>query len=152
MELSCEDTKRLEKIGFCLKECTVTDRGIAKLRNVNGYCYFYDLAEKKCKIYEQRPMGCYLYPVVYMANEGAVVDELCPNGKTIPIQELRTKGKILNNLLKQIENTKPTRPKYVFQHLAHKKFLQLRNKKAPNKSHRNKTLKGKSNPQKKVNC
>jgi Fe-S-cluster containining protein len=116
MELSCEDTKRLEKIGFCLEECTVTEGGVARLRNVNGYCYFYNPAEKKCKIYEQRPMGCYLYPVVYMANEGAVIDELCPNGKTISIQELRTNGKILDKLLKQIETTKTTRPKFTFKH------------------------------------
>ena len=49
-------------------------------------------------------MGCRLYPVVYPANEGPIVDELCPMGHTISEQELRTKGKILNQLLKTIDN------------------------------------------------
>jgi hypothetical protein len=39
-----------------------------------------------------------------MTNKGATVDKLCPMGKTILEQELRTKGKILNKLLKKIDN------------------------------------------------
>jgi hypothetical protein len=39
-----------------------------------------------------------------MAGEGAIIDELCPMGKTISEQELRTKGKILDNLLKKMDN------------------------------------------------
>jgi len=33
-----------------------------------------------------------------------MVDELCPRGQTISEQELRSKGKILVNLLKMIDN------------------------------------------------
>ena len=40
----------------------------------------------------------------YLVNEGAVVDELCPMRQTISQQELRTKGKILDKLLKKIDN------------------------------------------------
>jgi len=39
-----------------------------------------------------------------MADEGAVIDELCPMGQTISEQELRTKGKILDRLLKKIDD------------------------------------------------
>jgi len=104
MELSSEDIERLEEKGYRLEEFAVIDDGVTRLRNVDGYCYFYSRADKKCQIYEDRPLGCYLYPVVYLANEGAMVDELCPMRQTISEQELRTKGKILDKLLKKIEN------------------------------------------------
>jgi Fe-S-cluster containining protein len=104
MELSSEDIKRLEENGYRLEEFAVIADGVARLRNVDGYCYFYSRVDKKCQIYEKRPLGCYLYPVVYLANEGAMVDELCPMGQTISEQELRTKGKILDKLLKKLDN------------------------------------------------
>ena len=104
MELSSEDIERLEEKGYCLEDFAVIDDGMTRLRNVDGYCYFYSRVDKKCQIYENRPIGCYLYPVVYLANEGAIVDELCPMGQTISEQELKTKGKILNELLKKIDN------------------------------------------------
>lgn len=104
MELSSEDIERLEENGYRLEEFAVIADGVARLRNVDGYCYFYIRVDKKCQIYEKRPLGCYLYPVVYLANEGAMVDELCPMGQTISEQELRTKGKILDKLLKKLDN------------------------------------------------
>jgi len=104
MELSSEDIRRLVKTGYRLEEFAVVDDGVTRLRNVDGYCYFYSSADKRCRIYRKRPLGCYLYPVVYVADEGAIVDELCPMGQTISEQEFRTKGKILNQLLKKIDN------------------------------------------------
>ena len=104
MELSSEDIERLAENGYRLEEFAVIADGVARLRNVDGYCYFYIRVDKKCQIYEKRPLGCYLYPVVYLANEGAIVDELCPMGQTISEQELRTKGKILDKLLKKIDD------------------------------------------------
>jgi len=104
MELSSEDIERLEEMGYRLEEFAVIDDGVTRLRNIDGYCYFYSRADMKCQVYEKRPMGCYLYPVVYLENEGAMVDELCPMGQTISEQELRTKGKILGKLLKKMEN------------------------------------------------
>jgi Fe-S-cluster containining protein len=104
MELSSKDIKRLEETGRRLQEFAVVDDGVIRLRNVGGWCCFYSLSDKKCRIYGKRPLGCYLYPVVYLMNEGAVVDELCPMGQTISEQELRTKGKILGKLLKKLNN------------------------------------------------
>jgi len=104
MELSSEDIKRLEETGYHLEEFAVIDDGVTQLRNVDGYCYFYSRADKRCRIYKKRPLGCYLYPVVYLADEGFIVDELCPMGQTISEQELRTKAKILDKLLKKIDN------------------------------------------------
>jgi len=104
MELSSKDIKRLEEIGHRREEFAIIDDGVTRLRNVEGWCYFYSPAEKKCRVYGKRPLGCYLYPVVYLINEGAMVDELCPMGRTISEQELRTKAKILDKLLKKMDN------------------------------------------------
>ena len=104
MELSSKDVERLEGTGYRREEFAVIDAGVTRLRNVDGWCYFYSLADKKCRVYGKRPLGCYLYPVVYLANEGAIVDELCPMEQTISEQELRTKGKILDKLLKKMND------------------------------------------------
>ncbi len=103
MELSSEDIKRLEETGYRPDEFAVVGDCVIRLRNVDKWCYFYSIAEKKCQVYEKRPLGCYLYPVVYSVGEGAIVDELCPMGETVSERELKTKGKTLNKLLKKID-------------------------------------------------
>ena len=105
MELSSKDIKRLEESGYRVEEFAVIDgEGVTRLRNVDGCCYFYSSWDQKCRVYIERPLGCYLYPVVYLANEGVMVDELCPMGYTISEKEFRTKAKILGRLLKKIDN------------------------------------------------
>jgi hypothetical protein len=104
MELSSDDVKRLEEAGYHRDEFAVLNTYVVRLRNVDGWCYFYSLAEKNCRVYENRPLGCSLYPVVHSSGEGAIVDDLCPMGHTISEQELRTKGRILDKLLKKIDD------------------------------------------------
>jgi len=103
MELSSSDIERLEEAGCRREEFAVVDGGVIRLRNVDGWCCFYSLAEKRCRVYKKRPLGCYLYPVVYLANDCIIVDKLCPMGQTISKQELRTKGKLLIKLVKKID-------------------------------------------------
>ena len=103
MELSGSDIERLEKAGYHRGEFALVDNDAIQLRNVNRWCYFYNVTEKKCRVYQKRPLGCYLYPVVYLMDEGAVVDELCPMGNTVSERELRTKAKVLVKLLKEID-------------------------------------------------
>ena len=109
MELSSNDIKRLEGAGYRQEEFTSADDCRIRLRNVDGWCYFYSLAEKKCRIYRKRPLGCFLYPVVYLVDAGPVVDELCPMGQTISKRELKTKGKALIRLLEGIDNERKCR-------------------------------------------
>ena len=104
MELSRREVKRLEKRGFRRSEFTVKGRdGITRLGNIGRWCYFYDHIDNRCRVYEDRPLGCNLYPVMYSVNEGVVIDDLCPMGETISDEELRTKGTILIKLLKTID-------------------------------------------------
>ena len=109
MELSVRDVERLERRGYLREEFSATGKdGIVRLRNVEGFCYFYYASRKRCRIYVDRPLGCYLYPVVYSVNEGVVVDDLCPMGETIPEKELRKKGSILTKLLKTVDKERET--------------------------------------------
>ncbi len=96
-------SKGLERAGHRRDEFAVLDSGVLHLRNVGGWCYFHSLAERNCRVYKNRPLGCRLYPVVYLVDEGAAVDELCPMGHAVSERELRTKRKILDKLLKKVD-------------------------------------------------
>jgi hypothetical protein len=50
MELSSEDIERLEKKDYRLEEFAIIDKGEARLRNVDGYCYFYSRTNKKSSL------------------------------------------------------------------------------------------------------
>ena len=103
MELSSKDIKRLEELGYRREEFVVIgEDGGSRLKNVNRWCYFYSAAEKRCRVYRRRPLGCHIYPVIYVVDEGIMVDELCPMKQTIPKEELRVKGRILGRLLDEI--------------------------------------------------
>ena len=103
MLVSKEDTEKLERVGFDQEDFTITDRdGLTKLRNVGEWCYFYDPEEKKCRVYGYKPLGCYLYPVIYSSEEGVITDEICPMIHTISKRELKMKGQILLRHLKKM--------------------------------------------------
>jgi len=105
MMLSTADIERLEKAGYDRHEFTRYDRhGFARLRNRRGFCVFYDTGKRRCRIYEHRPEGCRIYPVVYSEEEGIVVDNLCPMNATVSETELRRKGRKVVALLQKIGN------------------------------------------------
>ena len=104
MELSHKDIKRLVKAGHPFEKFAIKQKNGTQLRNVDGYCIFYNRTENKCQIYDVRPVGCYIYPVIYIENEGTTIDKLCPMGNTIPEKEFRKKTKTLHKLLKTIDN------------------------------------------------
>ena len=103
MLLSKEDVKRLERLGFSREDFTASDGdGVIRLRNAGEWCYFFDPETKKCQVYEYRPLGCFIYPVIYSNDEGVITDEFCPMNHTISKRELETKGPILLKYLKKI--------------------------------------------------
>ena len=89
MPLSTEDIKRLVKRGYSEDFfCAFDDYGYAKLKNLKNQCVFYDAKDRQCKVYRFRPSGCRLYPVIYDAQKGVVLDSICqpidkPNAKDI---------------------------------------------------------------------
>jgi len=109
MELSNRDIMRIERLGYDPKEFVMIRGGIPYLRNVNGYCYFYDRASRRCRIYRYRPLGCRIYPVIYVYGEGVSVDRLCPMHGTVSKDELRRKASILLKLIKEIDKERAIR-------------------------------------------
>ena len=105
MELSNHDVEQLNTNGYLLEEFAVIDKNGTRLKNVDGYCYFYNRTNNSCKIYGNKPLGCYIYPVIYVTNEGiTIIDELCPMGKTVSKKEFLSKEKKLDALLKEVDN------------------------------------------------
>jgi len=104
MLLSMADAKRLKELGYSLEEFALCDKGgFTRLKNREDCCVFFDSNERKCKIYKSRPLGCRIFPVIFSEEEGIVVDDICPMKNTVSKRELNQKGKILVNLLQQID-------------------------------------------------
>ncbi|MEM1517134.1 MAG: YkgJ family cysteine cluster protein [Thermofilum sp.] len=78
MVLLRKDVERLERLGYRRGDFAVESGGFARLRNVDGYCYFYDKATGLCRVYEHRPLGCRLYPLVFDEVRGVLLDPECP--------------------------------------------------------------------------
>ena len=105
MMLSNADLERLERVGYNRQEFMRSDKhGFVRLKNRHGYCVFYDVEKRCCRIYKHRPLGCKIYPVIYSEQEGIVADDLCPMKNTISKRELDRKGKKLIELLQKIDN------------------------------------------------
>ncbi|MHB2035413.1 MAG: YkgJ family cysteine cluster protein [Nitrososphaerales archaeon] len=78
MLLTEEDVKRIVGMGFKENFFAAGSDGFKVLKNSKeGRCVFHDGTQ--CTIYENRPAGCRLYPIIF--DEGLnvpVKDELCP--------------------------------------------------------------------------
>ncbi len=76
MSLSNEDIERIKGLGFATKFFITKRGGWLQLKNYNGGCVFYNGVG--CSIYENRPEGCNLYPIIYDKEKNcAVLDEDC---------------------------------------------------------------------------
>jgi hypothetical protein len=110
MLLSRVDIELLERAGYTGENFVRYDRrGFARLRNRKGYCVFYDVERRRCKVYRHRPLGCRIYPIIYSEEERIIVDYLCPVKNTISNNEIKRKGKNLIKLLQRIDNEAKTR-------------------------------------------
>lgn len=91
MTLTREDVRRISALGHVKEDYLErTSDGFCQLRNVNGNCYFYDVENGLCTIYNARPEGCRFYPIIYnMRKRKCAVDADCPSGVTVSRQEIR---------------------------------------------------------------
>ncbi|TFF97844.1 MAG: YkgJ family cysteine cluster protein [Promethearchaeota archaeon] len=76
MEISNKEVESIEKLGYSRKKFTLIENGYLRLKNIKGHCYFYNLENRKCIIYENRPLGCRFYPLVLNQNT-CEIDEEC---------------------------------------------------------------------------
>ncbi len=95
MELLPEDIERIIKLGYRLTDFAVFDGEMWRLRNVDGHCIFLNPQTMQCTIYENRPIGCRLYPLVYDDVEGPYIDKECPAWNTVGRNEINRLGKYL---------------------------------------------------------
>ncbi len=104
MLLSQRDIKRLEKKGFSQNQfATISKQGYVQLKNRGGYCTFYNLKKRRCKVYQDRPSGCRVYPVILDEDVGIVLDSICECRNTILRAEKDLKGKRVVRLLRVID-------------------------------------------------
>jgi len=77
MILTDDDVERLKRLGFEKNFFLIEDDGLLRLKNESGRCVF--LKDYGCTIYEYRPEGCRLYPLIYDPyKKQFVMDYLCP--------------------------------------------------------------------------
>jgi len=104
MLLSRADIRLLERAGQAREKFVRFDRqGLARLRNNRGHCVFYQIENRRCRVYRYRPLGCRIYPVIYSEEEGVIVDDLCPQAATVSKKEIESKAKRLQKLLQRID-------------------------------------------------
>jgi Fe-S-cluster containining protein len=104
MLLSTKDIERLESKGYERDSFAQCDsEGYVTLRNIRGYCVFYDVEKKHCKVRPFRPLGCRIYPVVYDEEKGIVVDNICPAQSTVTEKQKAKRGKKVLKLLEKID-------------------------------------------------
>jgi len=105
MLLSTKDIERLIKKGYNIEFFARYDEdGYIMLRNRNGHCVFYDVKKRKCKIYDNRPLGCRLYPIIFDESKGVIVHKLCPLYRSWTKDEKKTAGTKVIKFLKKIDS------------------------------------------------
>ncbi|MCC6051742.1 MAG: YkgJ family cysteine cluster protein [Fervidicoccaceae archaeon] len=75
MILLLSDIDRITDKGF--RDFYELKNGFYVLRNINGKCVFLD-PTGRCIIYEDRPLGCRVYPLILDEDNGAMLDKYCP--------------------------------------------------------------------------
>jgi len=113
MELLAYDIERIESLGYKLEDFAVFDGEFWRLKNVGGYCFFYDVERRRCRIYEHRPIGCRLYPLIFNGEEVSV-DRTCPMWRTVPRREVE---RLANYVVWFVEESKRTNLKLKLRNL-----------------------------------
>jgi Fe-S-cluster containining protein len=89
MPLSKKDIEQIKRLGFNYAYFVINKDGWLQLKNYNGRCVFND--GNQCSIYENRPEGCKLYPIIYDEDKNCtILDEDCPHRDEFKILKLDT--------------------------------------------------------------
>ena len=81
------DIERIKRLEMEYDHFVINKDGWLQLKNYDGKCVFnYDT---QCAIYEKRPEGCQLYPIIYdEEKKSATLDEICPYRTEFRISEI----------------------------------------------------------------
>lgn len=100
MVLTTQDIRTLEKLGYEPRTFVAQRNGWLQLRNSKGRCVFHN--GTICTIYEHRPEGCVLYPIVFNKDHRrAIYDRGCPQKQCFPLSP--TKERQLHFLIQRLE-------------------------------------------------
>lgn len=96
MPLSLADIERLSGLGS--EEFMVVVDNERRLRNLNGACFF--LEDNRCRVYEDRPEGCRLYPLVLGKGGTIGLGSECPlaDGFTYTGDDVSTLRELVNRI------------------------------------------------------
>ncbi len=86
MPLSLADIRRLQALGFNVKDFVVDRGGERRLKNRDGRCFF--LTDEGCSVYEDRPTGCRFYPMVLGDDGEVIVDPDCSHSGMFTVGEV----------------------------------------------------------------
>jgi len=104
MLLSSQDIETIEKLGYGKEFFVIEKNGWLQLRNHLGRCVFHN--GNKCTIYNHRPKGCSLYPIVYeKTTKHAIRDDECPQKTRFPLSKTKEETLIALVDLLQKERT-----------------------------------------------
>jgi len=77
MVLTTRDIQTIQKVGYETRFFVSKRNGWLQLKNDKGRCVFHN--GTICTIYDNRPEGCVLYPIVYDKDHRvAILDDECP--------------------------------------------------------------------------
>ena len=106
MLLTDDDIERIEHLGHHRDDFMIDDDGWLVMKNSDGKCVFHD--GKICRIYDSRPDGCRLYPVIFDDDDKcAFLDPDCPHTDEFKISE--TNGSAVVSLVDKLENERSRR-------------------------------------------
>lgn len=106
MVLTTNDIQTIEKLGYETDFFVSERNGWLQLKNKKGRCVFHN--GTVCTIYDQRPEGCALYPVVYDTDDGWVIlDSECPQKHCFPLS--KTKEQKIRTLVHHLEKERRER-------------------------------------------
>ena len=111
MELCEADISRLKDRDYDEADFCFTGKdGIIRLRNIDGYCFFYDIKNCRCREYAHRPLGCAIYPVI-LSDGKVALDDICPEFGSLTKEEIADNGRRLRQLLDTIDGERGLKSK-----------------------------------------
>jgi Fe-S-cluster containining protein len=108
MILTKKDIETIQQLGYALDFFVLEENSWLQLKNNQGRCVFHN--GTVCTIYDKRPKGCQLYPIVYdKDHQKAILDSDCPEQHCFKLA--KEKSIELHRLIRVLEKERAKRKK-----------------------------------------